>query len=298
MSTNEQNAVVIRPLIPTDFDTTMRIAEVMVKSGMAPDHIKTREGAFMAIQMGAGLGLTPMQSVQGIMMIGKKVALYGDTMLAVVKASGLLESIKEEVTGEGDKMAAKCTVKRKGEESVVIGTWDVKDATAAGKWNQGIWKQYPKRMLQMRARSFALRDAFPDLLLGLQHSVEELTGGEIIDVTPNYNYDDNIHDYKPSVSSKGPDLNNKFVSLHGVEPIENITLLKEELFGYLKDKLEAIETAEEFEAHTAWSRSNYAATKSVIDKDSAEGKELGDLFFAKKRRFEKTNYTENSNLDL
>ena len=32
---------------------------------------------------------------------------------------------------------------------------------------QGPWQQYPKRMRQMRARAFALRDVFPDVLRGL-----------------------------------------------------------------------------------------------------------------------------------
>jgi hypothetical protein len=32
---------------------------------------------------------------------------------------------------------------------------------------QGPWGQYPKRMRQMRARAFALRDVFPDVLRGL-----------------------------------------------------------------------------------------------------------------------------------
>ncbi|MBX7147365.1 MAG: hypothetical protein K1X44_08690, partial [Alphaproteobacteria bacterium] len=43
----------------------------------------------------------------------------------------------------------------------------------------GPWTQYPDRMLQMRARSFALRDVFPDILLGLSYAVEELK-----DITP------------------------------------------------------------------------------------------------------------------
>src|SRR5690606_39168844 len=31
----------------------------------------------------------------------------------------------------------------------------------------GPWTQYPKRMRQMRARAFALRDVFPDVLRGM-----------------------------------------------------------------------------------------------------------------------------------
>ena len=32
---------------------------------------------------------------------------------------------------------------------------------------QGPWTQHPKRMRQMRARAFALRDVFPDVLCGM-----------------------------------------------------------------------------------------------------------------------------------
>jgi hypothetical protein len=44
----------------------------------------------------------------------------------------------------------------------------VEDAKRASLWGKsGPWTQYPKRMLQLRARGFALRDAFPDILRGL-----------------------------------------------------------------------------------------------------------------------------------
>jgi hypothetical protein len=44
----------------------------------------------------------------------------------------------------------------------------VADAKAAGLWAKGgPWTQYPKRMLAMRARGFALRNAFADVLRGL-----------------------------------------------------------------------------------------------------------------------------------
>jgi len=46
--------------------------------------------------------------------------------------------------------------------------FSVEDAKRAGLWGkQGPWQAYPKRMLQMRARGFALRDAYPDVLKGL-----------------------------------------------------------------------------------------------------------------------------------
>jgi hypothetical protein len=64
-------------------------------------------------------------------------------------------------------------VKRKGEPDV-HSSFSVSDAKRAGLWGkQGPWSQYPKRMLQLRARAFALRDAFPDALRGLASAEEE-----------------------------------------------------------------------------------------------------------------------------
>jgi len=51
--------------------------------------------------------------------------------------------------------------------------FSVEDAKKANLWGQNTWKNYPKRMLQMRARGFTLRDCFPDALRGL-YLVEEL----------------------------------------------------------------------------------------------------------------------------
>ena len=53
----------------------------------------------------------------------------------------------------------------------------------AGLWGkQGPWKQYPKRMLQMRARGFAIRDAFPDALRGMYmaEEVQDITEKEVV----------------------------------------------------------------------------------------------------------------------
>ena len=89
-------------------------------------------------------------------------------MLAIVRGSGLLEFIREEPTDE----SCTCTIKRKGEEPVTR-TFTMADAQKAGLANkQGPWTQYPKRMMQMRARAYALRDVFPDVLRGVEIAEE------------------------------------------------------------------------------------------------------------------------------
>jgi hypothetical protein len=70
-------------------------------------------------------------------------------------------------------------IKRKGLDPVrhTFGMEDAKTAGLLGK--SGPWTNYPRRMRQMRARGYALRDAFPDILMGLS-IVEEVQdiGGE------------------------------------------------------------------------------------------------------------------------
>jgi hypothetical protein len=83
-------------------------------------------------------------------------------------ASPVCESVTETIDGEGDNMVATCTAKRRGYEKPTVVRFSVADAKKAGLWGKsGPWTQYPRRMLQLRARGFALRDAFPDVLKGL-----------------------------------------------------------------------------------------------------------------------------------
>ena len=51
--------------------------------------------------------------------------------------------------------------------------FSVEDAKRAGLWGKNTWASYPRRMLQHRARGFALRSAFADVLKGMI-STEEL----------------------------------------------------------------------------------------------------------------------------
>lgn len=117
----------------------------------------------IAMQWGAELGLKPLQSLQNLAVINGRPALWGDAVIALVLASPLCEYVTEEDDGE----TAVCRVKRKGapEQVRTFSTEDAKRAGLLGK--QGPWTQYPKRMRQMRARAFALRDVFPDVLRGM-----------------------------------------------------------------------------------------------------------------------------------
>jgi hypothetical protein len=135
---------------------------------------------FAAIYKGASLGLDAFQALQRISVINGRATIWGDTALALVKKSGLLVSFKEEIFESG-KMVARCSVQRVGEE-LHISEFTQQDAELAGLWGNNVWKKYPKRMLKYRARAFALRDVFPDVLDGLYFK-EEIEGEGLNDKT-------------------------------------------------------------------------------------------------------------------
>lgn len=151
-------------LAPRNIEEALKFAEMLSKSNLVPKEFQGNAGNILvAVQWGQELGLQPMQSMQNIAVINGRPSLWGDSVIALVKSSPICEYVIEEVNDNG----ATCKVKRKGElEQVRYFTVD--DAKKANLWGkQGPWSQYPKRMLQMRARSWALRDVFPDVLRGM-----------------------------------------------------------------------------------------------------------------------------------
>ena len=156
----------------TTLEDAFRFATAVSKSGFAPKGVETPEAILIAVQFGAELGLTPMAALQSLAIINGRPSIYGDAALALVRSSGYLESYTQSTTGEGDNQKARVEVKRKGEQPIVA-EFSVADAKKAGLWGKaGPWTQYASRMLMWRARGFALRDAFGDVLRGLG-TVEE-----------------------------------------------------------------------------------------------------------------------------
>ena len=155
-------------MTPRTFEEGWRFAQMIAMSELAPKEYKGKPmNVLVAIQMGAELGLAPMASLQNIAVINGRPALWGDGALAVVMRSPNYESHREYFEGEGDKRVAVCEIKRKGQD-VYITRFSVSDAAKAGLLTKDSpWKTYRDRMLQMRARSWALRDKFADALRGL-----------------------------------------------------------------------------------------------------------------------------------
>jgi hypothetical protein len=147
----------------------MQFSEMLASSSMVPKAYQGKPNdVLVCVQWGYEMGLAPMQALQNIAVINGKPSVYGDAMMALVQSSPVCEDIEEYFEGEGTtNPVAVCVAKRKGRKPVIT-KFSVEDAKRAGLWGKGgPWTAYPKRMLQMRARGFALRDAFPDVLKGM-----------------------------------------------------------------------------------------------------------------------------------
>ena len=158
-----------RGLSLATMDDAFRFAKMVASSDFAPKDFRGKaESCLLAIQHGSEIGLSPMQSLQNIACINGRPAIWGDAALAVAMASPVCEYVREHIEGDGDQAVAVCEAKRRGYEKPTVARFSMSDAKRAGlSGKQGPWTQYPRRMLQLRARGFALRDCFPDVLKGL-----------------------------------------------------------------------------------------------------------------------------------
>lgn len=172
MLTKQNNQYIIAPQSLTE---AMEYAKLIANSAFCPSNMKSKVGdVLIAMQMGAEVGLSPMQALQNIAIINGRPCIWGDAALGLVQVSPLYISHREWEEGniEAGTLIAYCAVTRKGSEEY-IKSFSQKEAQTAGLWKKaGPWQQYPSRMLQMRARSFCIRDKFADALRGLSIAEE------------------------------------------------------------------------------------------------------------------------------
>jgi len=150
-------------------------AQMIHRSGYAGKSNDTPAKCFAAIMLGKRLGVDPFTAVNRIAVINGLPSVWGDLAIGLVQRSGLLDDFEESEVGEGEALTAVCRLKRKGIPTEYVGRWSVRDNKTAGLEGRNVHKNFPKRMRQMRARGFALRDAFADILGGL-YLAEELIG--------------------------------------------------------------------------------------------------------------------------
>ncbi len=184
----------------TDLDSRCRLAATFFRSGMVPKGYKDAAAVFAGMELALELGLRPFTALKNIAVINGSPAIWGDLPLALVRRSGNLDRIEEFLF---DKAYNKICFANKNLDAEVYGaicrTWakgagpenyietvftmdDAKKAGLLGRDN--VWKTYPKRMIQMRARSQNLKDTNGHVLLGIDIAEYDHNFLPMKDVTP------------------------------------------------------------------------------------------------------------------
>lgn len=145
------------------------IAQRVALTPFAPKGLKTPESVMAAILFGSELGLGPMQALQNIHVVEGKTACSAELMRAMVARAGHKIEVLEQTNAI---VKLKGTRADNGVEAVTA--WTIDDARTAGLLGKDNWKKYPRGMLLARATSELCRLLFPDIVLGLGYTPEEL----------------------------------------------------------------------------------------------------------------------------
>jgi len=181
-----QNQNWIQPLLPKDLNGLIKLCQLLVEARCVPGwHHEMPNPAgsvFACVMKGAELGWPIMSSVQSLQNVNGILTVWGDALLGMVKVKSDYEYLTEE--WDDETHTATCRAKRKGEPEVVR-TFSREDAERANlyksqKGNDKVtYKYYEQRMLQSKARNFAVRDTWPHHLCGFKIVEETLEYNEL-----------------------------------------------------------------------------------------------------------------------
>tara|TARA_R110000868_G_scaffold252697_1_gene509410 strand:+ start:655 stop:1668 length:1014 start_codon:yes stop_codon:yes gene_type:complete len=141
----------------------------------------TNDQALAILLTGQEIGLAPAAAMRGVQIVNGKAFPTADTLVAVVRASGLCASWQViETTPE------RCVIRtqRVGASHTDECVWTMAEAKRANLGGKpGPWQQYPAQMLRARASSELARRVYQDVTLGL-YSVEEEVEHELPSAAP------------------------------------------------------------------------------------------------------------------
>lgn len=159
--------------MPATTQDAIRLSEMIAGSDLAPKDFKGKPGnCYIALQLGAEVGLSPMQSIQDIAVINGRPTIYGKAGKGLLLAHGC--RIEERDIKDVERLGeAWCKITRPDGSKPTIRTFSKANAIEAKLWGKsGPWTEYPYRMMAWRAFWFAANDGAADYLKGLRGAEE------------------------------------------------------------------------------------------------------------------------------
>ena len=156
---------------PKNLDDLQRFSKMALASQFFGNASNLAQ-ACLKIQMGAELGLAPVQALNSIQVIKGKPTMSANLMAALVKRAGYSYTMKME-------KGSSCTLTFFSKDGRELGesNFTMSDAKRAGL-KGGPWLKYPDNMLFARAISNGARWFAPEIILGF-YSTEEMIGPDL-----------------------------------------------------------------------------------------------------------------------
>jgi len=185
--------VVVRDevLTPSTFAGIMQQAEMLVKSGFLPDHIKNAQQAAAIILMGRELDIPPMQALRSIYVVHGNPSANAQLMGALIRRAGhsyhvdTLTETECAITFQRDAYSilnkpASYTHTVTMEEARRL-HWHQDWDKQTRQWKDKFaWKRYPKALLFSRCLSAGARIEMSDAIMNI-YTTEELDTTVTID---------------------------------------------------------------------------------------------------------------------
>lgn len=176
----ESKALAIMPT-GEEWSQMKDIAMMAVKSGLLPKAVDTPEKAVIIALKGRELGLPPMVSFSHINVIQGKPTMSAEIMLAYIYKDHPTADIK---IVERSETRCEIHARRPHEESYSKFIWDLDRAKKMQLIGKDNWVKQPGTMMFWRAITEMKRAKFPEVLMGIDYSTEELEESLPKDVTP------------------------------------------------------------------------------------------------------------------
>lgn len=152
------------------FEQTQRVAIMLSKSQMIPEKYQNKpQDCFVAIEMAARAGLSPLAVLQNVDVVKGKPRWNGQACMAIINSCGRFRDAHPEYSGEKGTESRACFIRatRVSDGVTVDGTEvSLRMAAAEGWMSNPKWKNMPEQMLFYRAAAFFARMYCPSELLG------------------------------------------------------------------------------------------------------------------------------------
>jgi hypothetical protein len=160
-------------LEPRSFEDGMRLAEIVVKSGMFG--VKNEADAFVRISTGVGLGLSAVQSLRGIYVIHGRAGISADLMMALSVSHPDCEYFRPVET---TTTKATFETKRRSHPTPVSLSFTIDDAKTAELTKSEMYRKFPAQMLRARCIAGLARLVYPERMHGL-YTPDEIKVGTV-----------------------------------------------------------------------------------------------------------------------